>query len=130
MILDFYSSDKNKVAHLLDKLNSKNPIKYDDKSEQPFYEYKIKRLLSDVALGMTPSSTWNGIIDATGGYLVVKEDGDVLCYHIYNRNEFETYLLKNTKFETASTSKHGFGSVYNEKGKSYIKLNLQIRFTK
>lgn len=130
MILDFYSSDKNKVAHLLDNLNSNNPIKYDDNSEQPFYEYKIKRLLSDIALGMTPSSTWNGVLDATGGYLVVKEDGDVLCYHIYNRNEFESYLLKNTKFETASTSRHGFGSVYNEKGKSYIKLNLQIRFTK
>lgn len=130
MILDFYSSDKNKVAQLLDNLNANNPIKYDENSEQPFYAYKIKRLLSDIALGMTPSSTWNGILDATGGYLVVKEDGDVLCYHIYNRNEFESYLLKNTKFETASTSRHGFGSVYNEKGKSYIKLNLQIRFTK
>ena len=77
---------------------------------------------------MTPSKVWNGIYDATGGYLIVKENGDVLCYHIYNRNQFEDYLFQNTKLETASSSRHDFGKIYNENGKSYFKLNLQIRF--
>ncbi len=77
---------------------------------------------------MTPSKVWNGIYDATGGYLIVKENGDVLCYHIYNRNQFEDYLFQNTKLETASSSRHEFGKIYSEDGKIYFKLNLQIRF--
>lgn len=40
-------------------------------------------------LGMMPSKVWTGELDATGGYLVVKDNGEILCYHIYNRNEFE-----------------------------------------
>ena len=74
-----------------------------------------------------PGSVWTGQLDATGGYLVVKEDGEVLCYHIYNRNEFEDYLIRNTKLETASSSRHDFGKIYKIGGQSYFKLNLQIR---
>ena len=69
---------------------------------------------------MTPSKVWNGIYDATGGYLVVKENGDVLCYHIYNRNQFEDYLFQNTKLDTASTSRYEFGEVYTKKKKNYF----------
>ncbi|MFZ3272683.1 MAG: HpaII family restriction endonuclease, partial [Lutibacter sp.] len=71
-----------------------------------------------------------GIYDATGGYLIVKENGEVLCYHIYNRNEFEDYLLNNTKLDTASSSRHGFGEIYKNNGELYFNLNLQIRFIK
>ena len=60
----------------------------------------------------------------------IGENGDVLCYHIYNRNEFEDYLLNNTKLDTASSSRHGFGEIYEENGELYFNLNLQIRFTK
>ena len=63
-------------------------------------------------------------------YIIVREDGEILCYHLFNRNEFETYLINNTKFETASTSRHEFGSIYKDNGKYYIKLNLQVRFIK
>lgn len=93
-----------------------------------FYNYKIKRFLTDVALGMMPSKVWTGEYDATGGYLIVKSDGEILCYHIYNKNEFENYLLANTKLEIASSSRHGFGEIYEENGQLYFKLNLQIRF--
>jgi len=77
---------------------------------------------------MTPSGIWIGKYDATGGIIIVKEDGDLVCYHIYNRNEFQDYLLNNTRFEQASTSRYKFGSLYKENGKIYLKLNLQIRF--
>ena len=87
-------------------------------------------MLTECALGMLPSKPWDGTADATGGYIIVREDGEVLCYHLFNRNEFENYLLLNTKFETASTSRHQFGSIYKENGKYYLKLNLQIRFIK
>lgn len=130
MVYEFYSSDKSKVIDLVKKTKAKNPLDFDISNEHKFYEYKIKRFLTDVALGMMPSKVWTGEYDATGGYLIVKENGDVLCYHIYNKNEFENYLFNNTKLETASSSRHEFGSIYKYNGALYFKLNLQIRFIK
>lgn len=118
----------SQLKDLVTRLESKNPLGFDSTNDHKYYEYKIKRFLVDVALGLMPGKVWDGIYEATGGYLVVKEDGDILCYHIYNRNDFEDYLLNNTKLDTASTSKHKFGVIYEENGKYFIKLNLQIRF--
>lgn len=128
MVFLFYSSGFSRVSDLIRLISESNPIGYDLGNKHPFYEYKIKRFLSDIALGMTPGSVWTGTLDATGGYLIVKEDGEVLCYHIYNRNQFEDYLFNDTKLETASSSRHGFGSIYEEDGNCFFKLNLQIRF--
>ena len=130
IVYEFYSSKGSKLSDLLLKIENKNPLKFDDSDNHAFYNYKIKRLLTDVALGMMPSKVWTGKYDTTGGYLVVKDDGDIVCYHIYNRNEFEDYLLNNTKLETASSSRHKFGKLYKENGKLFFKLNLQIRFIK
>ena len=124
----FYTTNKRTIKELSEVVNDKNPLGYDKQFSHSFYEYKIKRFLTDVALGMMPSKVWGGIYDATGGYLVVKESGEILCYHIYNRNQFEDYLFENTKLETASSTRHEFGILYNENGNTYIKLNLQIRF--
>jgi type II restriction enzyme len=128
IVYDFYSSKKSSVADLVKSTNLKNPLKFDISNNHKFYEYKIKRFLTDIALGMMPSKVWTGQYDATGGYLIVKESGEILCYHIYNRNEFENYLFNNTKLDTASSNRHGFGSIYEENGEFYFKLNLQIRF--
>lgn len=126
----FFTSQHSKTVDLVNEISKINPLNFNFETGHPFYSYKIKRFLTDIALGMMPSKVWTGKLDATGGYLVVKEDGEILCYHIYNRNEFEEYLLNNTKFETASSTRHDFGSVYELNNKQYIKLNLQIRFIK
>lgn len=130
IVFDFYTSRYSKILDLVSEIENKNPLKFDLTNEHQFYSYKIKRFLTDIALGMMPSKVWSGQYDATGGYLIVKEDGAILCYHIYNRNEFEDYLINNTKFDTASSSRHGFGEIYEEDGNFYFKLNLQIRFLK
>ncbi|MBZ9650859.1 HpaII family restriction endonuclease [Psychroflexus montanilacus] len=130
IVYEFYTSELSNTTDLLNKTANENPLNFDIEDEHKFYEYKIKRFLTDVALGMMPSKVWTGQYDATGGYLIVKKNGDVLCYHIYNRNEFENYLLNNTKLETASSSRHGFGEIYEDNGNLYFNLNLQIRFTK
>ncbi len=124
----FFTSDKSDISDLIAEIKEKNPLSYNLESGQPFYEYKIKRFLTDVALGMQAASVWAGQYDSTGGYLVVKEDGEILCYHIYNRNEFEDYLYSNTKLETASSNRHDFGKIYTKNKKLYFNLNLQIRF--
>ncbi|MBP1617751.1 MAG: restriction endonuclease [Bacteroidetes bacterium] len=128
VVLNFYSSNHSKIEDLVQLTENENPLNFDTSNKHMFYSYKIKRFLTDIALGMMPSKVWTGEYDATGGYLIVKSDGEILCYHIYNKNEFENYLLSNTKLETASSSRHGFGKIYEENKQLLFKLNLQIRF--
>ena len=130
VVFNFYSGSKSKLIDLVTQLALENPMNYDLSENHAFYDYKLKHFLIDTALGMMPSIVWTGKYDATGGYLIVKEDGDVLCYHIYNRNKFEDYLLNNTKLETASSSRHEFGKLYLDRDQVLFNLNLQIRFTK
>ncbi len=124
-----YSENVSKLLDLLPKLEALNPMNYDLSLGHPFYKYKIKNFLTDVALGMTPSTLWDGRYDATGGIIIVKEDGDLICYHLYNRNHFQEYLFNNTRLEQASTSEFDFGKVYTWNGRNLINLNLQIRFS-
>lgn len=117
------------LAPTLAQLTINNPLNFDLSQGHPFYEYKIKNFLTDSALGMTPATMWSGQYDATGGIIIVKENGELVCYHIYNRNEFQNYLLNNTRLEQASTSRYNFGDLYRENGRIFIKLNLQVRFS-
>jgi type II restriction enzyme len=128
VIKQFFTSNLSTISALTEEISSQNPLGYDTQFLHSFYEYKIKRFLTDVALGMMPSKVWGGLYEATGGYLIVKEDGEILCYHIYNRNQFEDYLFHNTKLETASSTRHDFGKLFLEGDILYFKLNLQIRF--
>ena len=129
IILLYYLSGVNECSDSVIKLQETNPLQFNLSGSHKFYEYKIKRLLSDIALGMTPSTVWTGVYDATGGYIVVKDSGDILCYHVYNRNEFENYLLKNTKLDSPSSTRHKYGVIYrDENQKLFFRLNLQIRF--
>lgn len=116
------------LAPILRQLTINNPLHFDLSQGHPFYEYKIKNFLTDSALGMTPSTMWTGQYDATGGIIIVKGNGELVCYHIYNRNEFQNYLLNNTRLEQASTSRYNFGDLYCDNGRTFLKLNLQVRF--
>lgn len=100
------------------------PFTFDD------MKYKMKQLLLNVALGMVPQTNWDGFIKADGGYIIVKEDGDIVCFHIYNISQLGEYLFLNTSFDTPSTSPKKFDHAYlfKEKGKTFMKLNFQIRF--
>jgi len=117
------------MVDMVQYIETKNPCNFNTKTAHPFYRYKLKNFLVDVALGMTPKEVWKGVYDATGGYIIVRKDGEIVCYHVYNRNEFQDYLLKNTRFEAGSRSRHNFGYVYKDvDGEIFMKLNLQIRF--
>ena len=124
-LLYFYKDGISNCNKMVEKLEKENPLNYGNVNA---YRYKFKKFLTAVALGMKPATVWDGLDEATGGYIVVTKEGNVLAYHIYNRNYFEEYLLSNTKYETASTSRYDFGEVYGENGEDFIKLNLQVRF--
>lgn len=130
MLLNFFSNTYRTVADLTEELSKNEDMNKKFGLSLINYEYKIKNFLDAVALGMVPSKSWDGFSKAHGGYIIVKENGDVVCYHLYNRDEFRSYLYENTKLDTPSTTRYGFGELYEENGKLFFKLNLQIRFLK
>jgi len=95
-------------------------------SRQPIY--KFKEFLGAVAMGLRPSKNWDGDTTKFSGLLVVKQNGEIVFYYLYNRKNFEEYLFANVAFERPSTSRHKFGTIYSEGQVDKIKLNLQIRF--
>lgn len=126
ILLAYYSNMANSVSRLCEIEGRNNNFDLDCKG----VSYKIKNFLRAVALGMVPSREWDTYLSSYGGYIVVKDNGELVCYHLYNDDEFKDYLFNNTKLDTPSTSRHNFGSIYQEGEKLYIRLNIQIRFTK
>lgn len=127
-LLLYYRGAARTIEDAVNMVNVADPLAINTHASQPMYEYKIKQFLLAFALGMTASKAWQGKFNANGGFIVVKEDGDIVCYHFFDRNDLEDYLFYNTRFETPSTSRHNFGSIYEENGEYFMKLNLQVRF--
>lgn len=130
MLLDFFLGKELTVSGLVNELTKNRAINEEFGISLSGHELKVKNFLDAIALGMVPSVEWDGFTKAHGGYIVVKENGDVVCYHLYNRDEFRSYLYENTKFESASSTKHDYGTLYEKDGKLFFNLNLQIRFLK
>lgn len=125
MLVYKYRDNITNIQEIVTLLMQDNPLNYHNPK---IYRYKIKKLLSAIALGMRPGTEWDGIDEANGGYIIVKSNGDILAYYLYNRNAFEDYLLKNTFLETGGTNKHKFAEIYKMDGEYFIKMNAQIRF--
>lgn len=120
-----YSTGLTKLSDIVKKMYKTDPFGV---GIGGYYEYKVKSMLRAIALGMVPSQPWVGNEDANGGYVVVKDTGDIVCFFSYDKVEFEQYLIDYTKLERASTSRHNYASVYKQNGDYFIDLNLQIRF--
>ena len=122
VLLQSYLSREDSYSKIVEtifdpgELNSRQPI------------FKLKEFLGAVAMGLRPSLEWDGDTTKFSGILVVKNSGEVVFYYLHNRKNFEEYLFNNVSFERPSTSRHKYGSIYNEDGIDKIKLNLQIRF--
>jgi type II restriction enzyme len=130
MLIDYFSGNGTKITDLISLLDQNQNLKNKFNLSKLDYEYKIKNLLIAIALGMVPSKIWDGFTRANGGYIIVKNSGEVICYHLYNRDEFLAYLYENTKFESAGSKRYDYGKIYQENEKMYFKLCLQIRFLK
>ncbi|SFD02214.1 DNA (cytosine-5)-methyltransferase 1/type II restriction enzyme [Flexibacter flexilis DSM 6793] len=89
---------------------------------------KIKQLLIMIASVMMPNTPRDGFRTEAKGYIIVKYDGNLVGFYIYNENEFGEYLINNIKLDTPSTSRYGIGVPILENGEYYIYLNLQLRF--
>lgn len=132
----YYTEQGNSIKEITEALQNADPL---NASEIPsYYEKKVKDFLVAVALGMTPTSTkWAGMEEASGGFIIVKSDGTIVCYHLYDRDNFREYLFEHTALDTPASKKYLLkdeppeqkdGSVHKEGNKNIITLNLQVRF--
>lgn len=128
LLIDSYNNHDMSLSNAVKRINIVNPLNYDLSDGHDFYRYKIKSLLVTIALGMKPATIWDGKYEATGGYLVVKEDGDIVCFHIYDRNLLEEYLFNNTRFETPKSDIVNPIITKVDDGKLQFPMGLQIRF--
>lgn len=88
---------------------------------------KVKRLLVATLLGFFPSEKWDGKYKIKG-LIVVKKSGRQVAFHMLDMRLLEDYLFKKIRFDTSSTKRHRYGSLFVEKGELFFKLNLQLRF--
>ena len=125
MLEDYYTHGISDCKSLIKRIEDKNPLGY---LRSGTYESKFKKLLSALALGMTTSAIWDGTDKIKHGFFIIKKNGDIQAFDMHKLCNFETYLLNSTKFETASSSRYKFASIYNDSDNTMcIDLNLQIR---
>lgn len=132
ILLLYYSnsdSSKNSIKNFVSEITRKNEFNYDLNLNSDIYNMTMKRFLAEYALGMRAGSVWKRDYQADGGYLIVRNDGEIICYHFYFVKNFETYLFENTKLETPDPNRYQMAEVYEENDVQKIRLNLQIRFT-
>lgn len=93
-----------------------------------YYEKAIKDFLMAGFTGMTAGKEWDGKEQVNGGYIVVMDDGDVICYHSSDRESFRDYLYRNTHFEYVSADKYVWSRIIKIDGEYYLPLNISVRF--
>ena len=128
MLLNAYLNRRNKLVDNLENLYKSPEENMHDLIDLQGSMIKVKRLLLAILLGLFSGKKWDGKFLANGT-IVVKEDGSQVAFHITKKDLLEDYLFNIIKFDTPSTTRHRFASVYKERdGKFYFKLNLQLGF--
>lgn len=122
----YYWHQISSFEEIIDNLVNDNPLNYPN--ARALYTKRMKDFLYACFSGLNLGMPWDGSRDVSGGYIVVKKNGEVLAYHNYIQDAFMQFLLKGCMLDKGSTTKHKFGVVYKEGEKYFIKLNLQIRF--
>ena len=118
------------VAAVTASVAEQNPMRYPPAVASAVYEKAMKDFLYAAFSGMSATKPWDGVEQVNGGYIVVKPDGDVLCYHANDREEFREYLFRNTVFEYVSAKKYGWSLIEKIDGEYLLPVNFSIRFKK
>lgn len=119
-LLHNHLTGKNTIQELTELVTKENPVNFDYNYRQQYYEYKIKFFLTELVFGMGPSKVWKGEYRGPG-FILYKSNDEIICFHAYDKNNFEEYLFHNTSIGTKN-------SVLEENEKTFLKINLQVRF--
>lgn len=120
------SSGHFEVMETVERMIEANPLGVP--GARVYYEKAIKDFLMAGFTGMTAGKEWDGKEQVNGGYIVVMDDGDVICYHSNDRESFRDYLYKNTHFEYVSADKYVWSRIIKIDDEYYLPLNLSVRF--
>jgi DNA (cytosine-5)-methyltransferase 1 len=124
----FYAKRISKITEIVEYLCNETDIleklEIDDKE---MLISKIKKFLVDVLLGFFAGRKWDGTYESNGT-IVVKQSGELATFHIIHIDNLKDYLYEKIRLDTPSTSRHKFGTIIQEKKKTFLKLNLQLRF--
>lgn len=120
------SSTSYEVMETTQRMITANPLNVP--TPDAYYEKAVKDFLMAGFTGMTAAVAWDGKEQVNGGYIVVMDDGDVICYHSNDRESFREYLFRNTHFEYVSADKFAWSRIHKEGDEYYLPLNISIRF--
>ncbi len=120
------AADDNKVKETVERMIVANPLNVPNPAV--YYEKAVKDFLMAGFTGMTAGCKWDGKEQVNGGYIVVTDDGDVICYHSNDRETFRDYLYRNTYFEYVSADKYIWSRIIKIDGEYYLPLNISVRF--
>ena len=87
---------------------------------------RLRDFVKYTIFGIFPNTAWDGELSANGAILV-REDGCLVFYHTNHEKTLKDYFYQHCFFDTPSSTRHRFGSLYKEGKKLYFKLNLQLR---
>lgn len=116
------------VMETVERMTAANPLNVPNPSI--YYEKAMKDFLMAGFTGMTAGTRWDGKEQVTGGYIVVMDDGDILCYHSNDRESFRDYLYRNTCFEYVSADKYIWSRILKFDDKYFLPLNFSVRFNR
>lgn len=119
-------NDNHNVKETVERMAEENPLNVPN--PQVYYEKALKDFLIAGFTGMTAGKVWDGKEQVNGGYIVVMDDGDILCYHSNDRESFRDYLYRNTFFEYVSADKYAWSRIQKIDGEYYLPLNVSVRF--
>ena len=93
------------------------------------YPYMMKMFLYSAYCGMTASTLWDGKSTVKGGYITIKDTGEVVANYALESEAFKNFLYTHCYLDFPSTDqKHGaYVEVYEENGEYFFKLNFQVR---
>lgn len=132
MLKKFYFenlSGQTSMSDCVSYLADKDVADYGFEDLEDTYRAKIAQLLLCTFTGMRLGASWNGRQEVNGGYIVVKNDGDVVAFHSTIADEFKDFLVAKMLMESPSHSRHKDMYIYKENDRYFLKLALQLRFS-
>lgn len=122
-------SSTTSIVDCIDYLAETDFVGYHFDDVKDTYRGKVAQLLLCTFTGMRLGSPWNGRQEVNGGYIVVKNNGDVVAFHSTIADEFKDFLVAKMLMESPSHSRHKDMVIYKEGDRYFLKLALQLRFS-
>ena len=132
MLKKFYFenlSSQTTVENCIEYLADNDVADYGFEDLKDTYRGKVAHFLLCTFTGMRLGSPWNGRQDVNGGYIVVKNNGDVVAFHSTIADEFKDFLVAKMIMESPSHSRHKDMVIYKEGDRYFLTLALQLRFS-